>query len=115
MRKLEQYEKINLSPELDISYMSKGSLQIVLRSPKFLAASDGDSYAVCRVKTFHYIHSVKSEELYEVMKDRIKITTDQYYDLLEKTDMYELPKHLKSKEGDSVITILHYEEDVVVE
>ena len=66
-----------------------------MRSPKILNISDDGYYKVNYIEAFRYIHYVDLDEVHEVMKDEIKTVTEQYYDFLMKSELYELPEKFK--------------------
>lgn len=103
-RKIEQHEKINYSPELQVHYHPRGDLQVLMRSPKFLRPPEGDVCTVDYIQAWKYAKIYDSDTVYETVKIMIKSITDLYYDYLLKTEMYEIPEQFKdSKALDTVI------------
>ena len=109
IRKVENHEKINqYQPTLIVSYPPPfGELQVLMRSPKYLAPPDKDGhYLVTYTQAYERGQIFDIRFLYEMVKDLIKKAADDYYDALFKAEVYEIPEHLKNmKLRDTVILV----------
>ena len=106
IRKLEYYDKINLTPELMTYYHPRGELQVALRSPKFLKHVEEDEYIVYHIQASKYATLVNPDAIYDTIKIMIKSVTELYYDCLQETEMYAFPEELKnSKTLDKVMIV----------
>ena len=106
-RKLDQWEKIRLYPELEI-YTSPGlnKISVSMRSPKILLPPENGEYKVSCFRAFRYGEVRDIIGLYEIMKQAIKAVTDEYYRHLYDAELYAIPESMKDvKLFDTFITV----------